>query len=135
MRQTQLFSAVNQLAEVSYLFSDVDLAQPFHWRKHGEGVRLALIGAYHEMRDMAATLANLRQQQGPPTTLAQRVLGQYHLAFRELQATLMGISPDQFDQEPATAEWPLRVILGHVVQAERAFFTLIHYGFRSSRRG
>jgi uncharacterized damage-inducible protein DinB len=135
MSENQLFLAVNRLAEVSHTFSDVDLGQPFHWRKHGEGVRLALIGTYHELRDLAATLGNKRQAEGVPQTLAQRVLGQYHLAFRELQATLLGISDEQFDQEPAAGEWPLRLILGHIVQAERAFFTLIHYGLRQQQAG
>ncbi|VAW30773.1 hypothetical protein MNBD_CHLOROFLEXI01-531 [hydrothermal vent metagenome] len=128
MSKGLLFSAINQLAEVSHTFSDIDLAQPFHWRKHGEGVRLALIGTYHELCDLAATLANQRQEEGIPLTLAQRVLGQYHLAYRELEATLLNITAEQFTKEPAAGEWPLRVILGHIVEAERAFFTLIHYG-------
>ena len=44
MPENQLFAAINELALASHAFSDVDMAQPFHWRKHGEGVRLALIG-------------------------------------------------------------------------------------------
>lgn len=135
MSQEQLFSAIKHLAEVSSSFSDVDLAQPYHWGKHDEGVRLALIGTYHELHDLAATLANQRQEEGIPLTLAQRVLGQYHLAYRELEATLIGITAVQFDQEPAAGEWPLRVILGHIVQAERAFFTLILYGLTQQETG
>lgn len=134
MHLDPLFTAITQLAETSQAFSDVDLAQPFHWHKHGEGVRLALIGTHHELRDLAATLANLRQKQGIPVTLAQRVLGQYHLAYRELQATLLGITDEQYDQEPDVGEWPLRVVLGHIVEAERAFFTLIHYGLAQQNK-
>ena len=135
MDKDQLFSAVKQLAEASHNFTDVDLAQPFHWRKHGEGIRLALIGTYHELRDLAATLGTLRQEHGMPVTLVQRVLGQVHLAYRELQTTLLSVSEKQYDQEPAAGEWPLRVVLGHIVQAERAFFTLIHYGLAQQQEG
>lgn len=135
MPQNQLFQAIAQLAETSHALSDADLAQPFHWRKHGEGLRLALIGTYHELRDLAATLGTLRQQQGVPLTLAQRVLGQYHLAYRELQATLLGVSNEQYDREPAAGEWPLRVILEHILAAERGFFTLIHYGLAQQQEG
>lgn len=135
MPHNQLFSAVHQLAIASHAFSDVDMAQPFHWRKHGEGVRLALIGTYHELRDLAATLASQRNQEGPPRTLAQHVLGQYHLGYRELQVTLLGISDEQFEQEPAAGEWPLRIILEHIVDAERTFFTLIHYGLAQQQAG
>ena len=135
MPTDSLFSAVHQLATTSHPFSDADMSQPFHWRKHGEGVRLALIGTYHELRDLAASLANRRSQEGPTLTLAQQVLGQYHLAYRELQATLLGITDEQFEQESAAGEWPLRVILGHIVDAERAFFTLIHYGLEQQQAG
>lgn len=128
MSENQLFLAINELAQASHAFTDVDMAQPFHWRKHDEGVRLALIGTYHELCDLAATLASRRSQQGPATTLAQQVLGQVHLGYRELQATLLGITDEQFSQEPAAGEWPLYIILGHIVDAERTFFTLIHYG-------
>lgn len=135
MPHNQLFLAINQLASVSHAFSDVDMGQPFHWRKHGEGVRLALIGTNHELRDLAATLASQRSQQGPAVTLAQQVLGQYHLAYRELQATLLGISDEQFEREPAAGEWPLRIILGHIMDAERTFFTLIYYGLEQQQAG
>jgi hypothetical protein len=123
------------LANVSHAFSDVDMSQPFHWRKHGEGVRLALIGTHHELQDLAARLAVQRSQSGPPTTLVQQVLGQYHIAYRELQATLLGITDEQFDQEPAAGEWPLRITLGHIFDAERTFFTLIQSGLQQQKAG
>ncbi len=135
MTQNQLFLAVRSLAEATQQFSDVDMAQPFQWRQHGEGVRLAFIGSYHELCDLAATLANRRSQQGLPRTLAQRVLGQVHLGYRELQASLLGITDAQFEQEPAAGEWPLRIILGHIIQAERSFFTLIHNGLAQQQAG
>ncbi len=135
MPEDQLFSAIQQMANASHAFSDVDMGQPFHWRKHGEGVRLALIGTYHELRDLTATLARQHSQEGPPLTLVQQVLGQYHLSYRELQATLVGITDEQFEQEPAAGEWPLRVILGHIIDAERTFFTLIHYGLAQQQAG
>lgn len=135
MVQDALFSAVYGLAEATRDFSDADMAQPFHWRKHGEGVRLGLIGTFHELQDLAATLAARRSQAGPPTTLVQQVLGQVHTAYRELQAALLGITDVQFDQEPAAGEWPLRVILGHIFAAERTFFTLIISGLAQEQAG
>ena len=56
MSQTELYDAVRALGQASCAFSDVDVSQPFFWRKHGEGVRLALIGTHHELQDLAATL-------------------------------------------------------------------------------
>ena len=54
MPENQLFAAINDLALASHAFSDVDISQPFFWRKHGEGVRLALIGTHQELQDLAA---------------------------------------------------------------------------------
>lgn len=128
MLQNELSTAVEQLAKVSHAFTDVDMSQPFYWRKHGEGVRLALIGTTHELQDLAATLAANRSQSGAATTLVQHVLGRYHTAFRELQATLLSIDENHFDKEPAAGEWSLRTILGHIIAAERTFFALIISG-------
>jgi uncharacterized damage-inducible protein DinB len=130
-----LFTAVSALAEAAHAFSDVDMSQPFLWRKHGEGVRLGLIGTHHELQELAATLAARRSQAGPPATLVQQVLGQIHTAYRELQAALLGVTDAQFDQEPAAGEWPLRIILGHIFEAERAFFSLIISGLAQQQAG
>lgn len=135
MSPTELSTAVRGLGQASHAFSDVDVSQPFFWRKHGEGVRLALIGTYHELQDLAATLAAQRRQSGPPWTLVQQVLGQYHTAYRELQATLLGLTDEQFEQEPAAGEWPIRVTLGHIFTAERAFFSLIVSGLEQEQAG
>lgn len=128
MSLNELATAVEKLAQVSHTFSDVDMSQPFHWRKHGEGVRLALIGTTHELQDLAATLAAKRSQSGPATTLVQQVLGQYHTAYRELQSTLLRIEDDHFEKEPAAGEWSLRTTVGHIFAAERTFFALIISG-------
>ena len=135
MAQESIFTAVQQLAQISHNFSDVDMSQPFCWGKHDEGVRLGFLGTYHELCDLAAGLARQRSEQDGSPTLVQHVLGQYHTAYRELQAMLLGVDETQFDEEPAPGEWPLRITLGHIYEAERTFFTLIHYGLRQQQSG
>ena len=135
MEQDALFTAVYSLAEATHAFSDVDMGQPFSWRKHAEGVRLGLIGTHQELQDLAATLAAQHSQNGTPTTLVQQVLGQVHTAYRELQSALLGVSDIEFDHEPAAGEWPLRIILGHIFEAERTFFTLIISGLAQQKAG
>ena len=122
MTQETLFAAVRSLADSTQAFTDVDMAQPFHWHQHREGVRLGLIGTYHELRDLAATLTNRRVQAGPATSLAQQVLGQVHMGYRELQAVLLGVTAEMFEKEPATAEWPLRITLGRYSDDEQCDF-------------
>lgn len=135
MKQQILFPAVAQLAQQTQAFSEADLEQPWQWRKHDEGVRFALIGTYHELRELAVTLAAQRIQQGLPLTRAQRALAPYHAAYRELQAVLLGVTDEMYGQIPAPSEWPLRYVLGHMANTERTFFTLVHYGVERQRAG
>lgn len=135
MNERFLFQAVERLAQACHTFTEADLEQPWRWRKHDEGVRFAFIGTYHELRDLAVSLAAQRAQQGPSLTRAQRALFAYHAAYRDLQAVLIGVTEEMYDQKPAPSEWPLRYILGHIANTERTFFTLVHYGVERQRDG
>ena len=137
MKQVErvLDAAVSRLAEVTHDLSDADLEQPYRWRAHREGVRFALLGTYHELRDLTVTLAGERADQGPPLTRAQRTLAPYHVAYRDLQAVLLGVEDDVYDQSPGPGQWSLRGVLRHIVAAERVFFTLVHYGLARQREG
>ncbi len=128
MKAHPLFDAVNRLAQISHTFTDSELDQPWTWRAHPEGIRFALLGTYHELKELAAYLAKTRAEQGLPVSDAQRVLAQHHTAYRDFQAVLLGVGDETLDQPPAPGEWPLRQILGHIIGAERMFFTLVHYG-------
>jgi ankyrin repeat protein len=123
------------MAELTQHFDDADLDQPWAWRKHDEGVRFAFLGAYHELRDLAVTLAHQRAKSGPPVTAAQRALSQYHAAYRDLQAIFIGVTDEDYSREPAPGEWPLRYVLGHTAGTQRHFFTLVHYGLERQRDG
>lgn len=129
-----LYTAVSQLAVQTKTFSDNDLDQPYQWRKHNEGVRLALLGTYHELRDLAVLLLQKRVEEGLPKTAVQRTLAQNHLGFRDLQAIFLAASDDIYDQKPAVGEWSLRTILSHIVATERTFFALAHLGLASFRQ-
>jgi hypothetical protein len=130
-----LAGAVASLANAAQHIPDSDLDQPWRWRAHDEGLRFALIGAYHELRDLAVRLASQRSARGLLPTAAQRVLAQHHLAYRDLLAILLGVSEDQYEQEPAPGDWSLRQILTHIVAAQRNFFALVHYGLARQRAG
>lgn len=127
-----LTEAVFYLAQATHPMSDADLGQPWAWGPHAEGIRFALIGSCHELRDLAVRLQAKRPF---PPTQAQHILGQYHAAYRDLQALLLGVTEDLYNQEPVPAEWPLRLVLGHIAGAERNFFALVHYGLARQRDG
>lgn len=128
-----LAAAVATLAAAAQPLSDADLGQPYRWLAHNEGSRFALIGAMHELRALAVRLAAERRRAGPPLSRAHHALAQYHAAYCDLAAVLLGVSDAEYDASPAPGEWPLRYVYSHMVGAERNFFALVHYGARRQR--
>ncbi len=135
MYDDSLRLAVAQLAATTEGMPDQDLGKEWTWRDHAEGLRFALIGAYHELRDLAVDLRQERQAQDAPITTAQYLLGQYHEAYRDLNAVLLGVDDEILDRPPAGGEWPLRRVLGHIIGADILFYVLVHYAVEWARAG
>lgn len=134
MDENLLFRSVQQLAQATYALSEADLERDYAWLYHDdEGLRFALIGSYQELRDLAATLADDRAKHGPAITRAQRVLAQYHTAYRDLQAVLFGLPDDHAGQAPAEGEWPVRLAVAHMLNTERNFFGRIWWAVERQR--
>lgn len=135
MKGNNLDQAVTELARATHKLADEELDREYTWRKHPENLRLALLGSYHELRDLAASLAATRQASDRPITTAQRVLGQYHTAYQDLQAVLLGVGDEELDLPPAAGEWPLRRVLKHIIGADLGFYALVHYALEQRRAG
>lgn len=133
--RTTLAQAVFNFAQATRKLSDADLERDYTWRYHDEGLRFALIGTYHELRDLAATTAAERAAYGHPISIAQRVLGQYHLAYRELQASLLGADDALASRTPAPGEWPIWVALWHMIETEQSFFPRCRYAVDQMHAG
>ena len=135
MDETTLYQAVSTLAGVTRTLEDSDLDLEWRWRDHSEGLRFALLGTYHELRDLAVTLMAGRLAEGMPVTTVQHLLGQYHAAFRDLEAILLGAADGDLDRIPVEDEWPLRQVLAHMIGADRGFFALVYYAVDQHRSG
>ena len=128
--------AVERLVRASIHLSDDDLDRPWTWKEYDEeGIRFALLMAHHELRDLAATLEAERARSDTPPTLAQRLLGEYHDAYRDLTGALAGIGDDELDRAPAEGEWPVRQIVEHMLGAESGFRTSMVLALRIRRAG
>ena len=135
MNQSPLFQAISALANFAYPKTERELEQLWQWRYHAEGVRFALVGSYHELRDLNSKLQQARFETSAPPTQAQYILGNFHAAYRDFQAVLLGVSPDLIDKSPAPGEWTIREIVSHVIYVKCFFFTLVHDGLMAARRG
>lgn len=121
----KLIDAVEYFAHLTLNLSDRDLERPWRWRAYDQGVRYAFMRTYEQLRQLAAALLSQRTRGEKPLTTAQRALGQYHAAYRHVQAVLLGVEDDLLDVSPRKDDWPLRMILGHVIAAEREYFSRI----------
>ena len=77
----------------------------------------------------------MRAAAGPALTEAQVILGQYQLAYRELQAVLLGVSDELAAQAPAEGEWSVQQTYSHILQADIGFFAVIQHGLDKIRAG
>jgi hypothetical protein len=119
-----VYEAVKQFARLAHHFSEGDLEKPWAWQDYDDGVRHAFFRTYEELRELAALEASKRIQQGYLPNISQRILAQYHGGFRDLQAILIGLSDQDADTEPEEGVWPVRVVIGHIIRAERSFFAI-----------
>jgi hypothetical protein len=125
-----LAQAVGRFEAVTRGLSDADLEREWTWGAYSEGVRFAMFRTYEELRQLAATVAAQRA----PQSMAQCALAQYHAAYRDLRAVLIG-ADDLIDARPAEKEWPARVILGHSIAVCCAFLGCARFALRQHREG
>lgn len=134
MFETSLAQAIERLADVTQATPDSELDRDWAWGAYDtEGVRFAFFRIYEELRELAVETVAWRSAQGPVASSAQRILGQYHAGYRDLQAALLGLGADESEQVPAEGEWSLRQIMAHIVEAEMGFFVAIKYALDRHR--
>ncbi len=87
-----------------------------------------------ELRLVAADIATTR----PRVTLAQHILGQHHIAWREWTGALLTVTPEELDRDPGGVngcDWTLRVIQHHLAMTESAFRAMCAYAVEQRRAG
>jgi hypothetical protein len=117
--------AVEALVRATVDLPDSEMDRAWVWREYDEeGLRFALLMAQHELRDLAVRLAAMRPA---PPSQAQRILGQYHHAYRDLTGALAGLRDADLDRVPKEGEWPLREVIKHMLGAEYGFLGTVQY--------
>ena len=136
MRETSMAQVVEAFAQVTQGASAGDLERPWVWGAYDEeGVRFAFFRTYEELRELAVRLLTARVAAGSPPTAGQRILALYHLAQRDLQAALLGVSPALATQPPAPGEWSVQQAVAHMTQATIGFYAVVRHTLNSRRAG
>lgn len=136
MSQVALHAAVERLARVFHAATDAQMGMPWAWSAYeDEGARFALLRACEELRELAVLAYADRVAADVGPTQAQRILSQYHAAYRELEAILFGLDDEMALHAPAEHEWPVREAVSHIVGAEAAFFGCCRHAVERYRAG
>jgi hypothetical protein len=113
---------------------DAALEKDWGWGSYeSEGVRFAYFRTYEDLRQLAVQLAHVRERGGNSPSEAQRILAQYHSAFQDLQAVLLGMESRHFDLPPAEDEWPVRRTVAHILGADMGFFVVTRFSLERYR--
>ena len=132
MFNLKLLRAVEEFTTLMLPLSEKDLERECRWKDHDEeGIRFAFFVTLQELRQLAVTLSTLR----PKLTPAQHILSQYHAAYMDLQAALLGLSPEDAERAPAEGEWPVRRVYAHILGAEINFTITVRYALEKHRAG
>jgi len=132
MLNAGLARAVENFAAVMLPLTEKDLELEWIWKDHGEeGIRFGFFVTIQELRQLAVELASLRT---PPTS-AQRILGQYHAQYMDVQAAVFGLSTETAERAPAEGEWPIPRIYAHMLGADIGFSAVVRYALDKHRAG
>ena len=114
---------------------DASLDLFWAWESYDEeGVRFGILRTTEEVGDAAVEIAARRSVEGRPPTVAQRILGRYAVAWRELWS-VADRADAALDVPPEEGEWALRQILDHLVEADLGFLVTIRNGLDQRRAG
>lgn len=132
MFNAKLNSAMQEFAVLMLPLSEKELERQWVWKDHDEeGIRFAFFVTLQELRDLAVTLASLRSER----TSAQYILSQYHAAYMDLQAALLGLSNEDAERTPAEGEWSVQRTYAHVLGTDINFTIVVRYALERHRAG
>jgi hypothetical protein len=112
--------------------TEKQLENDWIWNDHDEeGIRFAFFVTLQELRQLAVTLSTLRAKPTP----AQHILSQYHAAYLDLQAAIIGITAEDAEKVFAEGEWPVRRVYAHILGADINFTAVVRYALEGHRAG
>ena len=130
MLNQKLTRAVENFSSVMLPLSEKELERDWKWKDHDEeGIRFAFFVTLQELRQLAVTLATRHSKPTP----ARHILGQYHAAYMDLRAALLGISDDEAEKIPSEDEWQVRKVYAHMLGADFGFTATVRYALELHR--
>ena len=134
MFHPELTQAVEGFSALVLPLSEKELEHEWKWKDHDEeGIRFAFFVTLQELRDLAVRLATPSTALRTRPTPAQHILGQYHAAYMDLQAALLGLSSEQAGRAPTEGEWSVQQVYAHILSTEINFTITVRYALEKHR--
>ena len=136
MSNTVLIDSIQVLIDRACKIDEAALEKPWVWGSYDEeGTRFIFFRALEEFRSLAVRLAQDRAVFGRTPTQAQRILAQYHVAYRDYEAAIIGLDDEVLTTPPAEGEWPVQRAMAHILGADMGFYVLVRYALERHRSG
>jgi len=136
MSEPVFVDTVRALTDLACKISDVDLEKTWVWGSYDEeGLRFVFFRALEEFRTLFVRLAQARTAARRPPSTAQRILAQYHAAYRDYEAAITGLDEIGFTAPPAEGEWPVQRAMAHILGADMGFYVVTRYALERHRSG
>ena len=130
MFNADLENAVRNFSALMLPLSEIDLEREWTWKDHDEeGIRFAFFVTLQELRQLAVRLSALRSR---PTD-AQHILSQYHAAYMDLQAAILGLSNEDAERSPSEGEWSVKQAYSHIMGTDLGFSAVVRYALERHR--
>jgi DinB family protein len=128
-------AAVDEFDRRLRAIDDSALDAPWAWESYDEeGVRFGILRTTEQVADAAVEIAAARVEAGTAPSRAERLVGRYLVAWRELWS-VADRADAAIDTAPAEGEWPLRTILDHLVEADIGFLVTVRNSLDQHRAG
>jgi hypothetical protein len=88
------------------------------WQGYRDTARELIFQVYQDLCAFATDAKTVRAAGGTPMTAVGRILGRHQEVYRDLHGVLAGARDDELDRPPREGEWPLRIVIGHMMHVE-----------------
>ena len=128
--------SIKRFSELVRALPGAELEREWAWGSYeSEGIRFAYFRTYEDLRSLAVQIGHQRANSDAPWSDAQLILAQYHAAYRDLQAVLLGVDSQYHEVPPAEGEWSLRRVFAHIVGADMGFYVAIKFALDRYHQG
>lgn len=128
--------SVARFVEMVQKINDADLEREWVWGSYrSEGVRFSFFRCYEDLCELAVKLHQARMHSGRPISEAEYILTQYHCAYMDLQAVLLGVGQQYVDTAPTEGDWSVRETIAHILGADLGFYVSVKFALDRYRLG